>query len=225
MLLKKDDESSDLKWRLVGLLGKLFIDGLFIFSPYRVAGYQKTASILNSGRYIMAFWHSRILFIAYRHKGKNAAILVSDSADGEIIAQIIKRQGHLPVRGSTGKGGVRALARLISLVKQGHIGAVVPDGPQGPRYKVQPGVILLAAKTGLPIIPASYSAKHRKVFASWDRFIMPLPGSPGLMIYGKPVRVPNTDRAAVLEGCRRQLENELNRITALADGYFGHEVD
>ncbi len=224
MLFKKD-RTTNIKWRAIGLLGKLFVDGLFVFSPSKTIGLPGVAPILDSGRYIMAFWHSRILYIAYRHKGKNAAILVSDSADGEIIAQIIKRQGHMPVRGSTGKGGLRALARLIDAVRNGHIGAVVPDGPQGPRHKVQPGVVLLAAKTGLPIIPAAYSARYRKVFPSWDRFILPFPFSPCILAYGRPVRVPPAADGRILENSRLELETELNRITALADGYFGHETD
>ncbi len=225
MLLKKDGKATNLKWRAIGLLGKLFLDGLFILSPSKTIGLKKVSPLLKGHKCIIAFWHSRILYVAYRHKGINAAIMISDSADGEIIAQIVKRQGHLAIRGSTGKGGLRALSRLIIAVRQGHIGVVVPDGPQGPRRKVQPGVIMLAAKTGVPIVPVSYSTKYRKVFPSWDRFLLPFPFSPCILVYGKPVWIPQDADKVSLENSRLELETELNRITALADGYFGHETD
>ncbi len=225
MLLKKEGKATGLKWRAIGILGKLFLDGLFVFSPSKTIGLEKAAPLLKSRRCIIAFWHSRILYVAYRHKGIKAAVMISDSADGEIIAQIVQRQGHKAIRGSTGKGGLRALSRLIAAVNQGHIGVVVPDGPQGPRYKVQPGVIMLAAKTGAPIVPVTYSAKYRKVFSSWDRFILPFPASPCILAYGCPIRVAGDADGNALENSRRELEKELNRITAMADGYFRHETD
>jgi len=151
--------------------------------------------------------------------------MVSGSPDGEIIAQILRRQGHRPVRGSTTRGGARAMAHMIREVKKVRAPAViVPDGPQGPRYRVQPGVITLAEKTGYPIVPMTYGAGRRKVFGSWDRFVLPYPFSECTMVYGEPVRVPaGADRQA-RESLRRELEDELNRITRLADGLYGQSV-
>ena len=114
--------------------------------------------------------------ISYIFSGWDGAILVSRSNDGEIIARILQRQGHETIRGSTAKGGLRALATLIKRLKaRPRPGVIIPDGPQGPRFKVQPGVIILAKKTGYPIIPVTYSARWMKVFKSWDRFILPCP--------------------------------------------------
>jgi lysophospholipid acyltransferase (LPLAT)-like uncharacterized protein len=228
MLLKKATGADRLKWYLIGHLGKLFIDLLFAGSRIEVRGQDPVRDLLASSRCIFAFWHARILLISYAHKGWGAAILVSDSADGEIIAQILQRQGHVTIRGSTGtaKGGTRALARLIKEMRDHRrIGGVVPDGPQGPRHKVQPGVIFLAQKTGYPIIPVTYSAKRSKRFNSWDRFLLPYPATTCLLVYGQPITVPSGSDPELIQDCRRQLEEELMRITTDADARFGHRIE
>lgn len=223
MLFRKHQNGNDAKWRWIGLTGKLFIDALFIGARLTVRGYEPVSALIQSRRCIYAFWHSRILLPSYYYKGMGASILVSDSADGEIIAQIIQRQGQTTARGSTGKGGLRALTQQIRAIQASHRpGAVVPDGPQGPMQKVQPGVILLSQKTGCPIIPVTYSSKWRIVFNSWDRFILPLPCSPAILIHGRPIVVPKNLGPRKLSGCARELEEELNRITFAADQFFGH---
>jgi hypothetical protein len=129
---------------------------LFAGSRIEVRDQRTHRELLASRRFILAFWHARILLVSYALKNWQGAILVSDSADGEIIAQILQRQGQMTVRGSTGKGGMRALTRMIKAMRDHHRpGAVVPDGPQGPRHAVQPGVIYLAQKTGYPIVPVN----------------------------------------------------------------------
>ncbi len=215
----------EFKWNLVGILGKLLIDFLFCTTKIETKGFENVKEIVNSRKFINAFWHSRLLLINYIYKGWDGAILVSKSEDGEIIARIIRRQGHEAIRGSTSKGGLRALAKIIESLKQRIRPAVItPDGPQGPRFKVQPGVIIMARKTGYPIVPMSYSAKKIKVFASWDRLILPYPFTKCLVIYGNPVYVPeNADKDAE-EVFRLRLENELCRITAEADQYYGHDI-
>ena len=121
--------------------------------------------------------------------------------------------------------GRRALARLIQLLRDGRPGVVIPDGPQGPRFKVQPGVVMMAKKAGIPIVPISYSAKRIKVFNSWDRFILPYPFTTCRMIYGHPIYVPeNADKEQEALYTAR-LEAELCRITREADHHFGHRID
>ncbi len=216
----------EIKWKLVGILGKLLVDFIFSTSIIEIKGQKPLESLLKSRKYIMAIWHSRILLVSYLFKGTNASILVSRSDDGEIIARILQAQGHETVRGSTSKGGLRAMSKLIKDLKNNRQpGAIIPDGPRGPRFQVQPGVIMLAKKTGYPIIPATYSAKKIKVFSSWDRFVLPYPFTRCRMVFGKPIPVsPDADPVG-LENCRKALENELNRITKSADRHFGHQID
>lgn len=213
------------KWRIVGILCKGIIDLIFATSRMDVEGEETARPLLSSRRFIAAFWHSRILGLSYRYQGWNAIALVSRSKDGEIIAQTIRRQGNETIRGSSSRGGLRALSRLIKLLRRSPRPAIIiPDGPRGPRFKVHPGVVLLASKTGYPILPLTYSARRVKIFSSWDRFILPLPFNQCRIVFGSPVHVPFNAGPNTLERRRTQLEAELDRITRKADGVFGHVV-
>ena len=216
---------SEIKWNLVAIFGKLLIDLLFSTMKIEREGLEKVKPIISSGKVIFAVWHSRMLLFAYLCKGLNGAAMVSRSKDGEIAARIIQRQGHEAVRGSTRKGGLHALSMLIKKIKEENKpGLIVPDGPQGPRCKVQPGIIILAKKTGYPIVPISYSAKKIKVFASWDRFILPFPFTKCRAVYGAPIYVPQDADKDEKKKRLMLLENELNRITYDVDRYYGHNV-
>ncbi len=213
------------KLEMIGLAGKLFIDLLFSTIRVETEGFQAVRKLIESRRVIVVFWHSRILLISYLFKGENGVALVSRSEDGEIIARIIERQGHEPVRGSTSKGGLRAMAVLIKKLKeQNRPAVIIPDGPQGPRFKVQPGVITLAKKTGYPVLPISYSAERMKVFASWDRFILPYPFTRCRVIFGNPLTVPEDSDREAEAASRIRLEEEMCRITNRADRLFGHVI-
>jgi lysophospholipid acyltransferase (LPLAT)-like uncharacterized protein len=213
----------ELKWRLVGILGKWLVDVLFMGSKIEYIGDASVRPLIDSRKLIFAFWHSRLLLVSYIYKGLGAYTLVSKSKDGEIIARVLERQGQICVRGSTKRGGLRALAQHIKLLRAtGSPGAVIPDGPRGPRFKAQPGVIALAQKTGFPILPVTYSAKHVKIFSSWDRFMLPRPFTPCRVIFGNPIHVAADLDKPGLEHCRQLLEAELCRITAKADNFFGH---
>lgn len=215
-----------LKWWLVGWLGKGLVDLICNTMRIKTVDFEKARVEIESRRFILAFWHSRILMLSYLYKGLGAAILVSKSNDGEIIAQILQRQGHEPIRGSTSRHGARALARLVKALREEiRPGGVVPDGPRGPRFKVQPGVITLAKKTGYPIVPVSYSAKRLKVFASWDRFLLPYPFTECCVMYGTPISVPHNTDGEGQEVYRVRLEEELNRITKTVDQYYGHRIE
>ncbi len=228
MLFKKDSDAVGLKWKIIGLVCKLFIDFLFLFSRVETRGFEKVADIVAGRRFIFAIWHSRMLLPAFMYRHINASILVSNSADGEIVAQMLHSYGHQTIRGSTGKHGLRALMlQVADMRRHGRPGVVTPDGPQGPRHRVHPGVVLLAQKTGFPIIPLAYGAKKRKVFKSWDRFVLPLPWTHCAMVYGNPISVPDTfgSDEKTLAVYITKVENELNRVTAEADAMFGHRFE
>ena len=218
---------TELKWRLIGFFGTWLIELIFSTIRIRFVGreWERRRMEGRSGQYIAAIWHSRILMFSYLYKGFRASILVSRSEDGEIIARILQRQGFETIRGSTNKGGGRALAALIRRMKKGGSAVIIPDGPQGPRFRVQPGIILLAQKTGAPIYPMSYGARHAKIFSSWDRFMLPRPFTECRVVYGAPVFVPPDADEQVREACRRRLENELCNITIDADRHFGRVTD
>ena len=188
-------------------------------------GFEKVRHIFNSRKFIWTVWHSRLLLPNYLSRGLEGTAMVSGSEDGEFVARILKRQGHEAFRGSTTRGGIKALSGLIKNIKEKQRpGFIIPDGPQGPRFKVKLGIIILARETGYPILPFSYSAKRMKVFASWDRFILPYPFTKCLGIYGKPFYIPKDAGKDDLMRYRNLLEKELNRLTLEADCCFNHKI-
>lgn len=211
------------KFRLIGLLGKLLVNLLCCTLRIETVGFDRVAHLAESKKGILVFWHSRILLISYLFQGWGGVVMVSQSKDGEIMAQILKRQGQRPVRGSSSTGGLRALATLIRIIKrEGRPCVVVPDGPRGPRFVVQPGVIMLARKTGFPIVPVAYSGRRIKVFSSWDRFILPYPFTTCRVVYGAPLTVP-ADCDKVQEALlQSRLQEDLRRVTNAADRRFNH---
>jgi hypothetical protein len=221
MKKKRKDKLVEIKWELVGILGKFFIDILYYTTNIELRGFEKVRPIINSRKFIWAVWHSRMLLLNYLTKGSEGTAMVSGSEDGEFVARILKRQGHEAIRGSTTRGGIKALSALIKKLKEKQRPSIIiPDGPQGPRFKVKLGIIILARETGHPILPFSYSAKRMKVFASWDRFILPYPFTKCLGIYGNPFFVPKDAGKDDLMRYRNLLEKELGHLTKEADSYF-----
>jgi len=169
---------------------------------------------------IGAFWHGRLLMMPLAYKGKNLSFLVSPHRDGQIVGRALKRFGFRPILGSTNRKGFSGFREMVKAHRDGSDIAVVPDGPRGPRYRAQIGVIELAKLTGRPVIPFTFSASKRKVLKTWDRFMIPYPFSRGVFIWGEPIHVdPKGDRDH-LEERRLLLENCLNELTERADRYF-----
>ncbi len=138
--------------------------------------------------------------------------MVSASKDGEYIAQVAQLLGHVPVRGSSNRGGVKALRKMIDLLQQGRNSAIVADGSQGPARKVQAGCILMAGKSGKPIFPMAWAADRCLVFKSWDRTVVPWPFATIFLHHGEPLFVPPSLSSAQIEAYRLELENRLNGL-------------
>jgi lysophospholipid acyltransferase (LPLAT)-like uncharacterized protein len=216
---------SEWKLNVIGLMGKLLIDLLFFTIKTDIIGYEKVRSMIDSRQVILSVWHSRLFAFSYMFKGLGGVAMVSESRDGEMAVQIVKRQGNSTVRGSSTRGGIHALKKMISILKKGGgPGIITPDGPQGPRFRVQPGVILLAKKTGFPIVPVTYSGDRIKIFHSWDRFILPYPFSTVQIIFGNPLEVPSDGKRPEEQEIMLRLQDEMQRITSQADHRFGHDI-
>ncbi|MFH1824686.1 MAG: lysophospholipid acyltransferase family protein [Candidatus Firestonebacteria bacterium] len=164
-------------------------------------------------QYIYAFWHSGILLSVYFFRNKGINVLVSLHKDGEYISRVINKFGFRVIRGSTSRGGLKALLELKDVLNKGFDVAITPDGPRGPKQRVQMGIIYLAKITGLPLAPFSFNADKKKVLNSWDNFIIPLPFSQGVFMFGEPIYVSKNANEKEMEEKRLELENELNRLT------------
>lgn len=169
------------------------------------------------GRYILAFWHSRFVLMPYAYPGPRLVVLSSHHRDAEMLVRILRRFGLDIARGSSTRGGAAGLRSILRKTKAGYDVGFTPDGPRGPRRRVTPGVITLARLSGLPIIPVTYSAAPARRLRSWDRTLVPRFFSKGLFVYGTPLAVPRDADAAAEERLRETLEQELDRITDLAD--------
>jgi hypothetical protein len=170
-----------------------------------------------SPRVIFAFWHGRLLALTFFHRNQGAHVLASEHRDGEMLGQTIRRLGYGHVRGSSTRGGTRAILELAAALRAGHDLGLTVDGPRGPRHVVKPGVIEVARRTGAAIVPATSASRRHRVLASWDRFELPYPFTRVLVRYGEPVLVPGDADRAEMERRRLELEAALNRITAEAD--------
>ncbi len=172
-------------------------------------------------RIIVAFWHGRLLMMPFVYPGKPGAILISQHRDGEYISRIATRLGFEVIRGSATRGGMRALKQMIRAIK-GRLNLVItPDGPQGPRAKVKSGIIEMARLTGAPVVPVSFSTSRRRFLKSWDAFLVPVPFSRAVYIWGEPIYVPRTATKDEVAKHQEALEEQLNLLTMEADHYFG----
>lgn len=165
-------------------------------------------------RFILAFWHRHLLLMPYAYRGRRISVLVSQSKDGELIARTVARLGIDSSRGSSSRGGAAGLRSLLRKAEEGWDIAFTPDGPRGPLREVQPGVILAAAATGLPIVPVAIAATRAKLLRSWDRFLVPLPFSTVHFVYGEPLAV---ERRGDLEAAAAELKRRLDGAEGEAD--------
>jgi lysophospholipid acyltransferase (LPLAT)-like uncharacterized protein len=168
--------------------------------------------------FVYAFWHGRQAFLAYLHAGDDIRPLISQSRDGELIARICQAFGMNPIRGSTSRGGTEALIEIKSAIESGNRVGFTPDGPKGPLYKVQPGVLYAAQKTGCSIVPVAYGSKKSWVFGSWDRFMVPKPFTKIAMVYGEPLTIgadDDLDKRAI------DLKLAIDAVTREADSIAG----
>jgi lysophospholipid acyltransferase (LPLAT)-like uncharacterized protein len=160
---------------------------------------------------IFCLWHNRlaISMVVHRRYPRKLAALVSASKDGALLAAILARFGVQQVRGSSSRRGPQALLELTSRAETGYDLAVTPDGPRGPRYVVQNGVIALAQVTGSPIIPVTCNTRWKLRLKSWDQFQIPLPFAKCEMILKAPISVPRDADEAQREEQRVRLEASL----------------
>ncbi len=209
-----------IKFFLVGVLGSLLIKCLFRTLSIKEIPEDYSLNLEEQGKYaIYAFWHAHMLLPCYVGRNRNVKVLISQHRDGEYIAQTVQRLGYGVARGSTTRGGAKALLRMIKKIKEESISlAITPDGPKGPRFTAQSGAVLLGQKTQYPIIPVMIYLEKYWELPSWDRFCIPEPFSKARIFYGDPIIIPPRLEKLEMEEYRVSLENELIRLENEAEG-------
>lgn len=188
---------------------------------FRTVGKEKVKGV--TGGLIYCGWHGRSYGPGMMFRKQGMWVIISHSRDGEMQNRIFTRLGFNVIRGSTGRGGVRAAIEAIRELKKGAKMAITPDGPRGPNGVVQGGVILMAQKSGAALVPLGISARPRYLAHSWDRYMIPYPFSKLLVVYGDPLYVPKDATEEEAEAIRQQLELRIHELTADADRRLGIE--
>jgi hypothetical protein len=170
---------------------------------------------------IACMWHGRTVLPAFGKFWSGYSVIISHSRDGEMQARIYKKLGFNIIRGSTGRGGARAAVESIRVLRNGGRMAITPDGPKGPPGVVQEGVVYLAKKAGVPLIPLGISARPRLLAKSWDRFLVPAPFGKATIIVGDPISISRDATHEEEEAVRAKLESEMRRLENEAERAMG----
>lgn len=180
-----------------------------------------SVAIQSGKRYIYAFYHENWLLPAYIWGAPEIQVLVSTSRDGDLSAQIMRRLGFSVVRGSSNKGGARALREMIRRVGHGNL-CLTPDGPRGPRRQVQLGLVYLASRSGLPIVGMGLAYDNPWRTRTWDQFAIPRPFRTATCIFDKPIEVPRDADRETLENKRLEIQHRLDSATSEAEAWVAH---
>ena len=206
-----DGSRVGLRVRVVATLGGWVIRLLGWTWRVRREGAAVFDDMLARGEpFIVVFWHGEILPVAWAHRGRGIAPLISRHADGEVIARIVEGLGYRTVRGSTSNGGLRALLEMAHLLESGITVGVTPDGPRGPRHVFAAGALVVAQRSGRPIIALAASARRAWRLKSWDQHLIPKPFSTVTIRYAAPQYVE--------AGNARETEREVPRFERLLSG-------
>lgn len=212
------DYLSNIKMAVVGLLGPIVLRLLCWTLRIEEQPAGSSRRMFSEGpKGIIAFWHATMLVLVYQGQGQGIRVLISRHTDGEYIARVIKNMGFGVVRGSSTRGGAGAMINMVKEAEDGHFLAVTPDGPRGPREVAQSGIIFLAKKTGLPILPIGLGYSNCWRLPSWDGFRIPKPFSRVVLAFGEPIRVPPELGEEELEDYRQKLEKSLKVLSADAE--------
>lgn len=181
---------------------------------FHVEGWEHWEAATRDGRQpIYTFWHDRIMLATYFWQRRGIVVMTSRSFDGEYIARFIQRFGYGASRGSSSRGGVGALVEMVRLMRAGRPTAFTIDGPRGPRHEAKMGAVLLAKKTGCPVLPFTVNAAHFYAAPSWDRFQVPRPFTRARVRIAAPLYVPADADETLLNAKRDELQRALDEIS------------
>lgn len=192
---------------------------------WEIEGWENHRSIVEAGeRIIYTFWHGRIFMATYFWRDRGIVVMTSQNRDGEYIARVIRRFGYGAARGSSSRGGRRALVEMIHEMRRDKDVAFTIDGPRGPRYEAKPGAVWIAAKTGNAIFPFHISPERKWTLNSWDHFQIPKPFSRVLVLMAPPIYVSAEATQQQMDEAQRELQNSLMHLLERGDNYWARQA-
>ena len=189
---------------------------------YEVLGWQHAERVHASGkRCIWAFWHRIIIPIVWWHRNHGVVVMNTTAFDGQWTRKVIEWLGFGTAQGSSSRGGLRGLAVMARRLDEGVDCAFTIDGPRGPRYVAKPGPVMLARKTGCPILVFHIGVNRGKTFEkTWDHFLLPAPFARTVILFAPPIYVPTDANAEVMNAKHSEMQRELERARDIAEGWF-----
>jgi lysophospholipid acyltransferase (LPLAT)-like uncharacterized protein len=201
----------------ISILGYRICAALGATLRWRVEGLQHYDEVVLGGHQpIMAFWHGRILPATIYFRNRGIVVITSSNFDGEWIAGIIQRFGYGTARGSSSRGGSRALIQMMRDMEAGKPTGFTLDGPRGPARVAHSGAVWLSKATGNPVLPFHLEADRHWTINSWDQTQIPKPFSTVALVVGEPFFVPDDATEREVEAARQQLEQRLHQLEARA---------
>lgn len=216
-----DEQQLRLRARTRRLGGLIYSIARTLFRTLHISYENMQGLNPGGGGSILVTWHGRTLLPANVFRNRGYWALISLSRDGELQNYIFQRLGFQTIRGSTGRGGVRGALQMARKVKEGGVLAFTPDGPRGPTHKVQPGVVLMAEKSGAPIVPIGVSAGRQWLVNSWDSYMVPQPFARCHFLVGEPIYIPPKISDTEREAYCRHIEIAINRLEREAERRAG----
>lgn len=172
-----------------------------------------------------AVWHGRMLASMHVGRARNFAVLVSPSADGDISERMLRAFGYRVVRGSSSRGGARALRELLSELRAGSVVVLTPDGPRGPRHGMNPGLAWMSRATGFPVVPVGVGCNRAWRLSSWDAFTIPKPFSRVAIMFGEPVWVSRESGQPEMDAATELIRERILDCERRCFAHVGASVD
>jgi hypothetical protein len=166
----------------------------------------------NGDHCLAATWHENISVSAHIMKNRGFSSLISQSFDGELTSRTLKKFDIDSVRGSSSRGGLKALGELLKVLDDIRVVGITIDGPRGPRRKAKHGIAMLSAQSGLPILPIVSTAIPNKRFNSWDRFLLPLPFSKTILAFGELIEPAKSVQGDCIREKTLEIESKMNAL-------------
>lgn len=208
---------------------KYFLGGI-VYGFARSIGVTLRLRVIGREHYkdlkcgkVFVGWHGKTFIPANYFHGKGVWALFSLSNDGELQSRIFKRFGFQVIRGSTGRGGARALIESIRVLREGDSMAITPDGPRGPAGVVQSGVLAMAQKSGAALVPVGTASKPGTRLGTWDRYLVPWFFAKAAIVFHAPIFVPEDATPEHVEAIRHQVQTEIEAAETEAESACGIE--
>jgi lysophospholipid acyltransferase (LPLAT)-like uncharacterized protein len=205
----------------IGWIGFFVISAIGRTVRWQSTGDSHLDAIYKTGnRAIFTFWHGRIFPATYYWRNRGIVVMTSMNRDGEAIAQCIQRFGYGAARGSSSRGGFRALAEMAREIRKGRDAGFTIDGPRGPRYIAKQGPVLLAFKTGAAIFCFHISMRRKIQLKSWDEFQIPIPFTRAIVLEAAPIWAPPDASEERLRDLHQQMQDTLDDLRKKGDSWW-----